>query len=145
MMARLTGVGVALLLSVGYAQAQGCPTCFVAGNTDTPAMDGAPYPGFIAGWGFECGSGAGVDQIDIYYSDDTAPNGIRRVKDYVIYFAEDRPDVMIHYLPICPRVHSNTGWAVYPTTPIPSGRRTIWIVMKKASRYLTQKREVDVP
>lgn len=144
-MRQVAGVIIALVLSVGYAQAQGCPTCFVAGNTDTPAKDGAFYPGYIAGWGFECGSGAGVDQIDIYYSDDTAPNGIRRVKDYVIYFAQDRPDVMNHFLPYCPRVHSNTGWAVYPTRPIPSGRRTLWIVMKKASRYVTQAREVDIP
>ena len=73
-MKRILGLVVAFLLSAGYAQAQGCPTCFVAGNTDTPAIDGAPYPGYIAGWGFECGSGEGVDQIDLYYSDDTAPN-----------------------------------------------------------------------
>ncbi len=144
-MRQVAGVIVALLLSVGYAQAQGCPTCFVAGNTDTPAADGGFYPGYIAGWGFECGSGAGVDQIDIYYSDDTAPNGIRRVKDYVIYFAQDRPDVMQYFLPVCPRVHTNTGWAVYPLTPIQSGHRTLWIVMKKASRYVTQTREVDIP
>jgi hypothetical protein len=144
-MKQLMGVVVAVLLSAGYAQAQGCPTCFVAGNTDIPAMDGSAYPGYIAGWGFECGSGEGVDQIDIYYSDDTSPEGIRRVKDYVIYFAQDRPDVMNYFVPYCPRVHSNTGWAVYPTTPIPSGHRMIWIVMKRASRYLTQMREVDIP
>ncbi len=144
-MKQFMGVFVAVLLSAGYAQAQGCPTCFVAGNTDIPAVDGAGYQGYIAGWGFECGSGEGVDQIDIYYSDETASNGIRRVKDYVIYFAQDRPDVMNHFVRNCPRVHSNTGWAVYPSTPIPSGHRTLWIVMKKASRYVTQTREVDIP
>jgi len=146
-MRHMFGGIAAIVLSAGYAQAQWnwCPTCYVAGHVDTPGVDGAAYPGYVAGWGFECESGAGVDRIDVYYTDDAAPSGIRRVKDYVIYFAQDRPDVESAFLKSCPHVHSNTGWAVYPLTPIPSGHRRLWVVMWKASIAVTQSRMVDIP
>ena len=126
------------------AGAQTCPTCYVAGNVDIPSQNGAPYPGYLAGWGFECGSGAHVDIVDVYY---TRPDDFHRVTDATLYTGLERLDVYNYFVNtgLCPSVQSNTGWAVYPGTPIPSGHWTLSVVMKKGWIYTTQSREVDIP
>jgi hypothetical protein len=134
-MLRLAAAFLAALLVAAPLSAQWgsgwCPTCYVTGAVDIPNAS-TGWTGYFAGWGFECGSGAGVDQVDIYLS---SPSQFFRITNYDIYFGQHRPDVADYFLPLCPSVQSHTGWAVYPRAPLPSGTWTVQTVLKRGSIY----------
>lgn len=70
----------------------------------------------IGGWGFECQSGAAVDRVEAFYSDDSGfyqplPWWLTRLT-----FGVERPDVAAAYRAKCPAVSSSTGFDlhIYP-------------------------------
>lgn len=112
---------VAVCLAVS-ASAQSCPTCYVASNVDAASTS------YLAGWGFECGSGTPISRFDAYYY---ASNGsLVRLNDAYIVNGIWREDVYSYFLNGggCPSVPISSGFHVYFPTQPPSGSTVVLVL-----------------
>lgn len=137
----LTALLLSLVLQVpGYPN--GCATCGVVAAIDVPALPIGALPAvpstfLIAGWGFECESGAPVDRVDVFYSGD---DGFFKAAPWWLLhldFIVPRPDVQAAFVVACPAVARETGWQLTVFDAVPRGVRVLRVNIWRGA-YMTQ-------
>jgi hypothetical protein len=144
----LLGIVLAVCLSLGVSAQipglpTGCPTCGVYSYVDLPAPEVTVSASnfVIAGWGFECFSGAVADRVDIFYQDyDGYWVPLRQPPTALNYGSVDRPDVQMAFRPYCPNVPGMTGWHLFVTNPPPLGLRRVQINVWRGPYYEVHRR-----
>lgn len=123
----------------------GCPTCGVLSAIDTPTA-ASPSPTvpsgafYIAGWGFECFSGAATNRVEVYYRND---DGEMVVAKTTLIKGLARMDVQRAFSGECV-VPWDSGFHLYFHTPLPRGQREIYINVWRGAYYETHRRDVFV-
>lgn len=106
----------------------GCTNCGIASFIDFPVSGERSQDGFyIAGWGFECGSGMPANRVDVYYQGDDGffkpAGGAGSNGNGSLHYGLRRPDVRAVYQPYCPTLTDRSGWHFYFNAPVPHGTR----------------------
>ena len=90
-----------------------CEKCRVFANLDYPSNGSILNQNFyLAGWGFECQSGATADRFNVYVKRSTEQFYQAHTVN-AVYFTLHRPDVKSAFIGYCPNVTSNSGFHVY--------------------------------
>lgn len=146
-MTRARGVLLLAVLLAACLPSTGSAGAGVVSWVDVPAPETLlSADGLLAGWGFECYTGAATDRVDVWYQgDDGNFVPVQTPGAATLYPGLYRPDVRAAFAGACPNVTPWVGWHVYVHAPIPSGRRTLAINVWRGPYYQTHVRTVVIP
>lgn len=95
----------------------------IYGFIDSPSQyEFTPYTAdlHIDGWAFDCRSGQQPPFVAVA-DHDMGQQTVTWLTSYTLFRDLARPDVRTAYAPACPNVTANSGYAIYPNTPLGQG------------------------